>query len=147
MASETTTPVRPESTGASVDFADRPGAGWVAFAATMLCIVGVLNVIYGIAAIDNSKFFVHNTKYIISDLNTWGWIVLVLGVVQIFAGLGVWAGNQVARWAGIVMAGLSAIAQLLFLPSQPLAALAIFAVDVVVLYGLLAYGGRNRAAA
>jgi hypothetical protein len=147
MASETTTPVRPERAGEAVDFADRPGAGWVAFAATMLFIVGVLNVIYGIAAIDNSKFFVHNAKYVFSDLNTWGWIVLILGVVQLFSGLGIWAGNQAARWAGILVAGLSAIAQLLFLPSQPLASLAIFAIDVVILYGLLAYGGRNRAAA
>jgi hypothetical protein len=147
MASETTTPVRPERAGEVVDFADRPGAGWVAFAATMLFIVGVLNVIYGIAAIDNSKFFVHNAKYVFSDLHTWGWIVLILGVVQLFSGLGIWAGNQAARWAGILVAGLSAIAQLLFLPSQPLASLAIFAIDVVILYGLLAYGGRNRAAA
>ena len=140
-------PVHPERTGGeSVEFAESRGSGWVAFAATMIFIVGVLNVIYGIAAIDNSSFFVHNTKYIVSDLNTWGWVVLIIGVVQVFAGLGIWARNQAARWVGIVTVGLSAIAELMFLPSYPLAALAIFAVDVLVLYGLLAYGGRHRAA-
>ena len=68
-------------------------------------------------------------------------------LVQVFAGLGIWARNQAARWVGIVTVGLSAIAELMFLPSYPLAALAIFAIDVLVLYGLLAYGGRHRAAA
>jgi hypothetical protein len=147
-ALSTPPPVRPERTAdESLEIVEGRGSGWVAFAATMLFIAGVLNVIYGIAAIDDSSFFVHNTKYILSGLNTWGWIVLIIGVVQVFAAIGIFAGNQVARWAGIVIAGLSIIAQLLWLPAYPLAALAVLAIDVVVLYGLIAYGGRHRAAA
>ena len=137
-------PVRPEDTGGPTVGRRERWSGWLAFAGTMIFIVGLINVIYGIAAIGDSNFFVHNTKYIVSGLNTWGWIVLLIGAVQVLSGIGIWVQNQLARWVGIVGAGLSAIAQLLWLPSYPLAALAIFAVDVLILYGLLAHGGHQR---
>ena len=147
MAETTKTPVRAERAGeAPVAAAEPRGAGWMAFAATMLFIAGVVNVVYGILAIDQSSFFVADERYTLSDLNTWGWIMLVVGVVQLCAGLGVLARNQAARFVGVGIAGLSAIAQLLWLPASPLAALAILAIDVLVMYGLLAYGGRHRAA-
>ena len=139
-------PVRQEYTGADGVERREEWSGWLAFAGTMIFIVGVINVVYGIAAIDDSSFFVHNTKYILSDLNTWGWIVLLIGVVQALAGIGIWVRNQLARFVGILGAAVSAVAQLLWLPSYPLAALAILALDVVVLYGLLAHGGRRDAA-
>lgn len=143
----TTTPPSSAQAGPGrADVGDPRGGGWLAFAGTMIGIVGVLNIIYGIAAIDDSSFFVHNTKYIVSGLNTWGWIVMIIGIVQVFSAFGIWAGHQAGRWVGILTAGVSAIAQLMFLPSYPLAALAIFALDVLVLYGLLAYGGQHRAA-
>ena len=137
-------PVRREDTGGTTVGRRERWSGWLAFAGTMIFIVGLINVIYGIAAIGDSNFFVHNTKYIVSGLNTWGWIILLIGVVQVVAGIGIWVQNQLARWVGIIGAGVSAIAQLLWLPSYPLAALAIFAVDVLILYGLLAHGGRQR---
>ena len=61
---------------------DIQGAGWVMFAGIMILIVAVLNIIYGFAAIDNSKFFVEDTKFILSDLNTWGWIILIIWFCQ-----------------------------------------------------------------
>jgi len=118
------------------------GSGWITFAGVMIIIVSILNIIDGIAAISNSTFFVANAKYVVSDLNTWGWIVLCLGVVQMLVGFGIWAGNQFARWTGIVVVSLNMIAQLLFIPSYPFWALTIFTIDVLVLYGLVAYGGR-----
>jgi hypothetical protein len=108
-------------------------------------LVGILNVIYGIAAIDDSSFFVNDTKYILSDLNTWGWVTLILGAVQILAAFSIWNGNQFGRWVGIAVAGLSAISALLSIPAYPFWSLAIFAVDVLVIYGLAAYGGQHRA--
>jgi hypothetical protein len=69
--------------------------------------------------------------------------VLVIGVVQAVAAFGIWAGNQLARWTGVVIVGLNMIAQLMFLPSYPFWALAIFTLDVLVLYGLVAHGGRR----
>jgi hypothetical protein len=124
-----------------------PGAGWLLFAGIMMLVAGVLNVIYGIAAIDDARFFVNDAQFILSDLNTWGWIVLVLGVLQVFAAFSIWQGGTYGRWFGIFAAGLSAIGALLSIPAYPFWSLAIFAVDVLIIYGLAAYGGRRRYAA
>ena len=60
-------------------------SGWVTFAGALLLLAGILNVIYGIAAIGDSKFFIQDQKYILSNLNTWGWVTLILGVLQFIA--------------------------------------------------------------
>jgi hypothetical protein len=122
------------------------GQGWLVFAGIMVVIVGVLNVIYGIAAIGNSSFFVNDQKYILSNLNTWGWVTLVLGALQILAAFSIWQGGQFGRWFGIIVAGLSSIAALLSIPAYPFWSLAIFAVDVAIVYGLAVYGGQGRTA-
>lgn len=119
------------------------GYGWVVFAGTMLLIIGILNVIYGIAAIDNARFFVNGAKYVISDLNLWGWVVLLTGAAQVLTAFGVWARNTLATWAGIAFACLNAIGILLMIPAYPLLALTIFAVDVLIVYGLAVHGGRR----
>jgi hypothetical protein len=124
---------------------DEPGGGWILFAGIMLMLVGILNVIWGIAAIGDSSFFVNDQRYILSGLNTWGWVTVILGAVQILAAYSVWNGNQFGRWFGIATAGLSSIAALMSLPAYPFWSLAIFAVDVLVIYGLAAYGGQHRA--
>lgn len=86
---------------------DEPeGAGWILFAGIMILIAGILNVIWGIAAISNSKFFTQNTTYILSSLNTWGWIVLIIGVAEIFAGFSIWSGGSYGRRIGIIAAQL-----------------------------------------
>lgn len=121
------------------------GAGWVTFAGIMIMIVGILNVIYGIAAIDDSSFFVHNTKYIVSSLNGWGWATLILGVLQVVAALSIWQGGGFGQFFGILVAGLSMIGALLSLPAYPFWSLAVFAVDVLIIYGLAAYGGQRVA--
>jgi hypothetical protein len=121
------------------------GSGWITFAGIMIMVVGILNVIYGIAAIGDSSFFVHNTKYIVSGLNTWGWVTLLLGVLQIVAALSIWQGGAFGQFFGIFVAGLSMIGALLSLPAYPFWSLAIFAVDVLIIYGLAAYGGQRTA--
>jgi hypothetical protein len=119
-------------------------SGWVTFAGILLLLSGALNVIYGIAAIGNSSFFVNDQKYILSNLNTWGWVTLVLGALQILAAFSIWQGGQFGRWFGIIAAGLSSIAALLSIPAYPFWSLAIFAVDVAIVYGLAVYGGQGR---
>jgi hypothetical protein len=140
-------PPAPESTpgfGAAADYAGEPrGHGWLIFASIMIGIVGVLNVIYGIAAIGNSKFFVNNTQFILSNLKTWGWITLILGILQLAAAVSILRGGLFGAMFGIVAAGLSSIAALLSIPAYPFWSLAIFAVDVVIIYGLSAYGGQR----
>lgn len=118
------------------------GQGWVAFAGVLLMILGTLNVIDGIAAIGQAHFYVANAHYVFGDLRTWGWIALCIGVLLLLVGLGVFAKNQFARWAGVVALSLNAIAQLLMMPAYPLWSLSIFAIDILAIYGLIAYGKR-----
>jgi hypothetical protein len=132
---------------AAADTVDESGPGWLLFAGIMLLVAGVLNIIYGIAAIDNSTFFVNDAQFMLSGLNTWGWIVLVLGVLQVFAAFSIWQGGGFGRWFGIFAAGLSAIGALLSIPAYPFWSLAIFAIDILIIYGLAAYGGQRRYAA
>jgi hypothetical protein len=121
---------------------DERGMGWVLFSGVLLLTLGALNIIDGITAISRSHFFVANAHYVFGSLRTWGWVALGLGVLQILIGLGVFAKNQAARWAGVVILSLNAIAQLLMIPSYPFWSLAIFAIDIVAIYGLVAYGQR-----
>jgi len=115
------------------------------FAGIVMMIAGTLNFIYGIAAISNSHVYTENAHYVISELNTWGWVIMLIGVLQLIVALGIWARSQWARWTGVFVAAVNAIAQLIFLPAYPLLALAIFALDILVIYGLVTYGGREPA--
>ena len=119
------------------------GVGWVTFAGIMLAIVGTLNFIYGIAAISDSRFYASDATYIISDLNAYGWLLLTIGIGQIGIAFAIWAQNEWGRWLGVIAASLNAIVQLLWISAFPLAAIALFAVDVLIIYGLVAYGGRR----
>jgi hypothetical protein len=121
---------------------DDRGYGWVAFAGTLLLLVGSINVIEGIAAIGNANFFAHNTHYVFADLNTWGWIVLILGCCQVLVGCGVFVKNQFSRWTGVVVLAANCIAQLLMMPAYPFWSLTLIAMDILAIYGLIAYGKR-----
>jgi len=122
----------------------RHGSGWVLFAGLMICLVGVLNVIYGIAAIGESRFFVDDATYILSGLNTWGWIMLLLGVAQVVAAYSIFKGGEVGRWFGIGVAALNAVGALMSISAYPFWSLAVFTLDILVIYGLAAYGGDPR---
>jgi hypothetical protein len=106
------------------------------FAAALLLLAGVLNIIWGIAAIGNAKFFIADQKYIISSLHTWGWITLVLGALQMFAAFSLASGGTFGRWFGMFAAGLSAISALLSIPAYPFWSLCIFALAIIILYEL-----------
>ena len=127
--------------------AEGRGLGLVIFASAVLAMVGFFNVIYGIAAIANSHVFVANAHYVFGDLRAWGWVTLILAVLQLLAAAGILAGNQLARWFGVAVIALSAIDMMFFLPAYPFWALMIIAVDVVALWGLCAYGSRENVAA
>jgi hypothetical protein len=121
-----------------------PGRGWVMFAGVMLAIVGALNLIYGIAAIGNSTFFVQDAKYVLADLKTWGWFLTVFGAIQVVTAIGIFRDFETARWLGVGFAAANMIVQFLALPAQPVWAIMVFFVDVIIIFGLLTYGGRNR---
>jgi hypothetical protein len=141
------TPVGDRPTGEfQYDSDDEHGQGLVTFAGVMLMIAAVLNALYGIAAIDKANFYVHNARYIFGDLNTWGWFLLSLGALQCFAALAIWRGTPWARWFGVACASVNAILQTMWIPAYPVLAMTILTLDIIVIYGLLAYGGRRRAA-
>jgi hypothetical protein len=116
----------------------------IVFAVALLVTVGFFNLIDGIAAIANSHVFVANAHYVVGDLRAWGWVVLILGTLQVIAAVAVLAGSQAARWFAVVVIGLNAIGQMLFIPAYPFWSLLIIAVDVVALWGLCAYGSREN---
>jgi hypothetical protein len=121
---------------------DERGLGWVMFAGVLLLTIGTINVIQGIAAISRAHFYVANAHYVFGDLRSWGWVAVCLGAAQVLVGLGVFVKNQFARWVGVVMLCLNAIAELLMMPAYPFWSLTIFAVDIIAIYGLIAYGKR-----
>jgi hypothetical protein len=121
-----------------------PGAGWLGFAGIMLVLVGFFNVIDGIAAISNSKYVVNQLLF--ANLDAWGWFFLIWGVLQIFAGFAVIAGASWGAVVGVVSAFFNAIAQLSWIGANPWWATIAIVLDVLIIYGLLVYGGQRQTA-
>jgi len=122
---------------------DDRGSGWVTFAAAMLLVLGCTNTVEGVAAVTGSDFFVTRAHYLFGDLDSWGWVIWVIGVAQGVTGVGVLVKNQVARWLGVAFAAGNALAQMLMMQAYPFWSLALLSLDVVVMYGLVVYGGRS----
>lgn len=125
----------------------RPGEGWIMFAGIMLMLAGFINFIWGIAAIDNSAFFTAEGRFVIfDDLNAWGWFFLIVGVLQVIAAFSIWNRHTFGQVFGIFAASVNAVILLFTVNAFPFAAFMLFIVDILVIYGLVAYGGRERAA-
>ena len=122
------------------------GAGRATFAAVLLLIAGTLNIIYGIGALDSANIFVNDTRYIFTNLNTMGWVLIVLGVIQLTGGFSLIAGNSYGRVIGIIGGTLGAIGALLSIGgNDPWWSLAIFFLSVWVVHGIIIYGPDDRA--
>ena len=111
-------------------------SGWWVFAGILLLVAGMLNIIWGIAAIGDSKFFTEGGTYIISGLHTWGWIMLIIGVLELVAAFSLWSGGEFGRWFGIFIASLNAIGALLSIGAYPFWSLAVFALAIIIIYKL-----------
>lgn len=130
-----------------MDSYEKTGDGWVLFAGVMILIAGFINFIFGWAAIDGSSFFTDEGRYVIfTDLNTWGWFLLIIGILQLVASFSIWSRHPYGRVIGIATASVSAVAILFTVNAYPFAAFMLFLIDMLVIYGLVAYGGRDRAA-
>jgi hypothetical protein len=118
------------------------GAGRTMFAAILLMIAGVLNIIYGIGAISDAHFFTQGgTQYVFSSLHTWGWITVILGVIQLTGGFSLAGGATYGRVIGLTAATLGAIGALLSVGgAYPFWSLGIFAICLWVLHGIVVYG-------
>ncbi len=122
------------------------GAGRVVFAAVMLLVLGTLNIIYGIGALDDANIFTNDTRYILTNLNTLGWVLIILGVIQLTGGFSLMAGNVYGRVIGIVGGSLGAIGALLSIGGNyPWWSLALFVLCVWVVHGIIVYGEDERA--
>jgi hypothetical protein len=119
--------------------------GRAIFAAVFLMIGGVLSIIWGIAAIGNAHFFTHNTHYMFGSLKGWGWITLIIGIIELLAAMSLFAGGAFGRIFGIFAASLAAIGALLEIPAYPLWSIAIFALSLWIIHGLVVYGEPARA--
>jgi hypothetical protein len=124
------------------------GAGRATFAAILLLIAGTLNIVYGIGALDSANIFTNDTRYIFTNLNTMGWVLIVLGVIQLSGGFSLLSGNTYGRVIGIVGASLGAIGALLSIGgANPWWSLAIFALCVYIISGISQLGEDERAPA
>jgi hypothetical protein len=116
------------------------GLGRVVLVAILLVIAGTLNIIYGIAAVGNAHFF-DNTQFLFSSLHTWGWITIIVGIIQLTAGFSLFGGGGYGRVIGIFAASVGALESLLSIGgTHPWWSLAIFALCVYILHGLIVFG-------
>ena len=121
------------------------GIGRAAFAAFLLVIVGTLNIIYGIGALDDANIFVNDTRFILSDLNTLGWILILLGLLQLTGGFSLMSGNAYGRVIAITAATLGAIGALLSIGgNNPWWSLALFALCIYIIHGIVVFGEDER---
>ena len=125
------------------------GEGWLFFAFVVLVIVGFFNVVLGLTMIAGDNIYVtarDSGTVVIGSVDGWGWVIFVLGILEVIAGFGVLARSQAARWFGIVMATLAALGHLpvLFGP-KPVYSFLVVIMSILVIYGLAQYGGRDRA--
>ena len=120
------------------------GRSLITLTLALLLVVGIFNLAGGIAAIAGSHMLVASADSVPGGLRAWGWGMAIFGAVQLLAAAGVWAGNQLARWLAVAAVGLNVLGQMFFIPAYPLWSLLIIAVEVVALWGLCAYGGREN---
>jgi hypothetical protein len=122
-------------------------AGWVAFGGVMLIMVGAFQIIQGLVALFDDGFYLVGSNGLVVDVNynTWGWIHTVIGVVAVLAGVGLLAGNMVARVVGIVFAFLSALVNLAFISAYPVWSAIMITLDVIVIYAIIVHGRELKA--
>lgn len=124
----------PQSYGSDTD----DWSGWITFAGIMMILLGVFQLIEGLVALFSPTYFLVGEEGLVLSLSftSWGWTHLLLGVLILAAGFGVMAGQVWARVLGIVLAGLSAIANLVFIAAYPMWSIIVIAVDIAVIFAL-----------
>ena len=127
--------------------AERTGwAGWAVFAGVMLVLVGAFQAIDGLVALFKDEIYVVRPSGLVVnvDYTAWGWVHLLLGIVLIAAGAAIFSGRVWGRTLGVVAALISAVLNFAYIPAYPVWSILIIAVDVFVIYALIAHGGELR---
>src|SRR5688572_15429161 len=137
---------RPDLETSRVAYGNRPDptgwTGWVVFASFMMFLLGAFQAIQGLVALFDDGFYIVSDRGLVVDFNynVWGTVHLILGILLILSGAGVLAGNLAARTVGVILAGLSALANLVFIEAYPIWSIMIITVDVLVIYALTVHG-------
>lgn len=120
--------------------------GWFVFAGTMMIMLGVYHAIAGVVALVNDEYFLVTPGglLITADFTTWGWVHLILGVVVAAAGVALLSGALWARVVAVIIALVSSVINLAFLPAYPLWSAIMIALDVLVIYAVTAHGDDAR---
>jgi hypothetical protein len=116
-------------------------AGWIGFAGIIMLVVGTMDFFEGLIALFRDNYYVvTGSSFLVVNLTTWGWIMIIWGAVLVLAGLGLLAGQTWARWFAIVVVCLNFFAQLGFVggSAYPLWALIVLVLNIIVLYALTA---------
>lgn len=116
-----------------------PGrSGWLGFAGMLGIVLGIFNVIEGFIALFKETYYVTpGGRLLVFDYTTWGWIWLIIGVIQVGVGIGILAGKMWARWTGVGLAALAMLGQFAFMAAYPIWALLCIALSVLIMYGLI----------
>ena len=120
-------------------------SGVSVFAASMMLVVGAFQFFEGLVAVANDTFYVKTPNYVLQlDTTQWGWIHMILGALVVLAGVFIFTGNIVAPSVGILLAGLSALANFFWLPYYPFWSITIIAIDVFVIWALCSVRLNNE---
>ena len=115
--------------------------GWAGFAGVMLIMIGIFDTIQGLVALFNDEFYVVTQEWVFElDITAWGWIQLILGVILIASGIGIFSGNVAARTVGVIIAGLAAIVNFAWLPYYPVWSIIVIAICIAIIWALTAHG-------
>jgi hypothetical protein len=112
-------------------------SGWRVFSGVAFYLVGAFNVIGGLGALFRDEVFVAGNEVLVADVTTWGWFLLIVGLVQLAVGVGIFRGRGWGRLLGVILASLSAVLHIAFLVAFPAFSLITIALAVVVIYGLI----------
>jgi hypothetical protein len=123
-------------------------SGWGWFAGGLLGLVGLFQILTGIVALAGTDYYTLPSRNLLVDADyaVWGWVHLIFGILALVIGGGLVFGSTIARVAGVVLVGLSAVVNLAFLPAAPVAATLIIAIDVFVIYAITVHGGEPKLA-
>lgn len=115
--------------------------GWSMFAGIMLIVIGVMDIIQGIVALAKDEFYVVGREWVFEfDVTGWGWIHIILGIVLVLSGAGIFSGNVLARTVGVVVASVVMIANFAWLPYYPIWSMIIIAICIAIIWALTVHG-------
>jgi len=119
--------------------------GWVYFGGAMMVLLGTFNLIEGLVALFNDEYYVATPQgLLVFDITGWGWVHLIIGVIAIVVGIGVFAGTTWARICGVILCGINAIAQLAFLSAYPVWGILVIMLAILVIWALIVHGDEAK---